>query len=145
MPQQIRDITIIGGDIPNGLLGLDIGPNTVAAYRKLLLSARTIIWNGPMGVFETPPFDEGTRAVAEALIEAGKRGAITVVGGGDSAAAVRGLEEKFTHVSTGGGASLEFLKTAQVSHEGSSVIVKLAVPTRLLEELPNATGNDIPL
>ena len=96
--------------IPADCAVFDIDHTTQLDFRAHILRAKTVVWNGPMGVFETPPFDEGTRAVAEALIEAGKRGAITVVGGGDSAAAVRGLEEKFTHVSTGGGASLDFLE-----------------------------------
>jgi phosphoglycerate kinase len=96
--------------VPHGWAIYDIDETTRHDFRARLLRAKTIIWNGPMGVFETPPFDAGTRAVAHALVEAGAKGAITVVGGGDSAAAVAGLEDKLTHVSTGGGATLEFLE-----------------------------------
>jgi len=99
-----------GDRIPDGWAVFDIDQATRADFRARLLRARTILWNGPMGVFETPPFDAGTRAIADALVEAGAKGAVTVVGGGDSAAAVRGLENKLTHVSTGGGAALEFLE-----------------------------------
>jgi phosphoglycerate kinase len=96
--------------VPAGWAVYDIDRTTQADFRARLLRAKTVVWNGPMGVFEKPPFDAGTRAVAAALVEAGERGAVTVVGGGDSAAAVAGLEDKFSHVSTGGGASLEFLE-----------------------------------
>jgi phosphoglycerate kinase len=96
--------------IPADCAIFDIDMATRHDFRARIVKAKTVFWNGPMGVFETPPFDEGTRAVAEALVEAGKRGATTVVGGGDSAAAVAGFEGKLTHVSTGGGASLEFLE-----------------------------------
>jgi phosphoglycerate kinase len=96
--------------IPKGWAVYDIDESTQHDFRARLLRAKTVFWNGPMGVFETPPFDAGTRAIANALVEAGKKGAVTVVGGGDSVAAVAGMEDKLTHVSTGGGASLEFLE-----------------------------------
>jgi phosphoglycerate kinase len=96
--------------IPADQAMYDIGPDTAASYGRAIASAKTVLWNGPMGVFEKPPFDAGTLAVARAM--AANRGATTIVGGGDSAAAVAqaGLESKMSHVSTGGGASLEFLE-----------------------------------
>ncbi len=98
--------------IPAAEAMYDIGPASAAAFAKVIAGAKTVIWNGPMGVFETKPFDAGTRAVAEAMAAATKRGATTIVGGGDSAAAVAelGLDRAMSHVSTGGGASLEFLE-----------------------------------
>jgi phosphoglycerate kinase len=94
--------------IPDGVMALDIGPATVEAYSKVISGAKTIIWNGPMGVFEMPPFDKGTLGVAQAVASSG---AISVVGGGDSEKAIKntGLASKISHISTGGGASLEFL------------------------------------
>jgi phosphoglycerate kinase len=98
--------------IPAGWAMFDIDSSSVAHFASIIASARTVIWNGPMGVFETPPFDAGTLGVARALASATAGGATTVVGGGDSAAAVNaaGLDEQVSHVSTGGGASLEFLE-----------------------------------
>ena len=95
--------------IPDGMMALDIGPNSINEFCGEIAGAGTIVWNGPMGVFEFPNFAEGTRAVAIAVVESGAR---SVIGGGDSAAAVRkfGLEERITHISTGGGASLEFME-----------------------------------
>lgn len=98
--------------IPTDWAMFDVGPGTVREFGASIAAAGTVVWNGPMGVFETPPFDQGTMAIAQMMAEATARGAITVVGGGDSAAAVAqaGLADKMTHVSTGGGASLEFLE-----------------------------------
>jgi len=94
--------------VPDGKMGLDIGPKTIEAYSQVIATAKTIIWNGPMGVFEMPPFDKGTVALAKAVAASG---AISVVGGGDSEKAVKsaGVADKISHISTGGGASLEFL------------------------------------
>ena len=106
------DHTVVPADaIPSDRMGLDIGPRSVEVFRDALAGARTVFWNGPMGVFEMEPYAEGTRGVAEAI--AALDDALTVVGGGDSAAAVRALgidESRFTHISTGGGASLEYLE-----------------------------------
>jgi phosphoglycerate kinase len=104
--------TVPRDQVPPGWAVYDIGEEAVAEFKRHIESARTIVWNGPMGVFETPPFDRGTRAIAQALAEAHDNGAVTVVGGGDSAAAVAdaGLADRMTHVSTGGGAALEFLE-----------------------------------
>ena len=98
--------------IPVGWAMFDIDAGSVAQFGEIIRGARTVLWNGPMGVFETPPFDAGTLGVARALADATSGGATTVVGGGDSAAAINaaGLDDKVTHVSTGGGASLEFLE-----------------------------------
>jgi phosphoglycerate kinase len=106
--KESKSVPIDG--IPKGWAVFDIDETTQHDFRARLVRGRTIFWNGPMGVFETPPFDAGTRAIANGLVEAGQRGAVTVVGGGDSVAAVAGLEDKLTHISTGGGASLEFLE-----------------------------------
>jgi phosphoglycerate kinase len=105
--------TVASDRIPDGTMGLDIGPESVKRFTALLSNAKTIFWNGPMGVFEFPAFAAGTKGVAEAIIAATSKGAFSVVGGGDSAAAVRQLglpEGGFSHISTGGGASLEYLE-----------------------------------
>lgn len=103
---------VVKGDIEADWEGLDIGPATEKLFAEKLTGAKTIIWNGPMGVFELPPFDKGTKAVALAAAEATKAGARSVIGGGDSASAIKklGLEDQVSHISTGGGASLEFLE-----------------------------------
>jgi phosphoglycerate kinase len=109
-PDSARAVTV--EQIPADMAMYDIGPATAASFHREVVRASTVIWNGPMGVFEKPPFDSGTRAVAEALVAATATGSVTIVGGGDSAAAMAelGLAEKVSHVSTGGGASLEFLE-----------------------------------
>jgi 3-phosphoglycerate kinase len=104
--------TTSGAEIPEGQMALDIGPKTIELFKKEILSSKTIVNNGPMGVFEFSKFAKGTMSIAEALAEATDNGAITVVGGGDSASAVKkaGVDKRISHVSTGGGASLEFLE-----------------------------------
>ena len=102
----------VSGSIPEGWMGLDIGPETVDAYADIIAGARTIVWNGPMGVFEMSSFAGGTNAMAEAVVAATDKGAFSVVGGGDSVAAIvgAGMAERVSHVSTGGGAMLELLE-----------------------------------
>ena len=104
-----QPVTVDSMNIPDDMMGMDIGPKAIAAYADAVKDAGTVIWNGPMGVFEFPAFAAGTKAVAEALSHCG---AITIIGGGDSAAAVQqlGYADKMTHISTGGGASLEFME-----------------------------------
>jgi phosphoglycerate kinase len=108
-----EQVTVAADAIPADMMGLDIGPRSAELYAAKLADTQTVFWNGPMGAFEMAPFAAGTRAVAQALVEATARGALTVVGGGDSAAAVRQLgyaDDQFGHISTGGGASLEYLE-----------------------------------
>ena len=103
--------------IPSDMEGMDIGPATREVFAAKLADARTVFWNGPVGVFELAPFAEGTMAVAQAVVSVTKTGALTVIGGGDSAAAVRQFgftDDQFGHISTGGGASLEFLEGKQL-------------------------------
>jgi phosphoglycerate kinase len=104
--------TVAADKIPADKIGMDIGPETIDLFKNEILKAKTVVWNGPMGVFEMDNFAKGTFEIAKALAEATKKGAITVIGGGDSAAAIAkaGLENEVSHVSTGGGASLEFLE-----------------------------------
>jgi 3-phosphoglycerate kinase len=100
------------GEIPDDWMGVDIGPETRSLFKSRIEGAGTVVWNGPMGVFEMEPFSAGTRAIADAMAAATKKGTITIVGGGDSAAAIAkfGMEENMSHISTGGGASLELLE-----------------------------------
>ncbi len=104
-----KKVVVEAGKIPDGYEGLDIGPKTARLYSDIIRTAKTVVWNGPMGVFEMPPFDAGTKAVAQAIAESG---ATSIIGGGDSAAAIQqlGFADRVTHVSTGGGASLELME-----------------------------------
>lgn len=103
---------VVGEDIPDGWMGLDIGPKTIELYSNAIKNAKTVVWNGPMGCFEMEKFNKGTFGVCEAVAEVKANGGISIIGGGDSVAAVNksGLADKMSHISTGGGASLEFLE-----------------------------------
>lgn len=109
-PTKVETVPI--SEIPADMEGVDIGPETIRRYQEILRSAKTVVWNGPMGVFENPKFANGTRTIAETLAEIAEQGANVIIGGGDSAAAVEqmGFADRMTHISTGGGASLEFLE-----------------------------------
>lgn len=109
----VAPVVVAADAIPADKMGLDIGPDSQKLFHDKIVDSKTVVWNGPMGVFEVPEFADGTRAVAQGLIDATKAGAFSIVGGGDSASAVRNLgfpEDGFSHISTGGGASLEFLE-----------------------------------
>jgi phosphoglycerate kinase len=112
LKEGITTLSVPRESVPPGFGIFDIDPNTAREFATVIAQAGTVLWNGPMGVFETPPFDQGTRSIAQAMAAATGKGTITIVGGGDSAAAVAqaGLTDRVTHVSTGGGASLEFLE-----------------------------------
>jgi len=105
-------VAVNNTNIPDNLMAMDVGPKTLASYKDIILGAKTVVWNGPVGVFEFDNFAAGTKAVAELVAQATGKGATTVVGGGDSVAAVNkfNLGSKMSHVSTGGGASLELLE-----------------------------------
>ncbi len=104
--------TVASDKVPENYMGLDIGPKSIRSFRKAILNSSTILWNGPMGVFEMPNFEEGTRAIAEAVAKATSRGAFSLIGGGDSVAAINkyGLKDQVSYVSTGGGAMLEYIE-----------------------------------
>jgi phosphoglycerate kinase len=104
--------TVASHEIPDGWMGLDAGPQAVASVKEVLLASKTILWNGPMGVFEMEKFAQGTKAVAEFIAEATSSGAFSLIGGGDSVAAIKkfNLADQVSYVSTGGGAMLEFLE-----------------------------------
>merc|ERR1719389_217977 len=108
---EIREVTKEQG-IPDGFLGLDCGPDSIALNKAAADASKTIIWNGPMGVFEMPKFEAGTKTLVDAVVDATSKGVITVIGGGDTATACKqyNTEDKVTHCSTGGGASLELLE-----------------------------------
>lgn len=109
---EAKKDTVDSGKIPADWMGLDIGPKTVALFSNIIKNSKTLLWNGPMGVFEMENFQQGTKAVAEAVVEATKNGAFSLIGGGDSAAAIAkfGLEDEVSYVSTGGGALLEYME-----------------------------------
>ncbi len=112
MSESTETQVVLPTDIPEGWMGLDIGPRTIELYSQVIQASKSVFWNGPMGVFEVPQFAKGTLELAKTLAEATDQGAITVVGGGDSVAAISAakLDRRFTHISTGGGASLEFME-----------------------------------
>ena len=112
--EEDAEASVVDDGIPEGKMGLDIGPDTVDTYRDIISEAATIVWNGPMGVFEIEQFSKGTMAVAEAVADATDDGAFSVVGGGDSVSALSrsGFTDRISHVSTGGGAMLTFLEGA---------------------------------
>ena len=103
---------ILSGDIPDGWMGLDIGPESIKLFSEALKDAKTVVWNGPMGCFEMPAFSKGTFGVCEAVAQVKANGGISIIGGGDSVSAVKksGQADKMSHISTGGGASLEYLE-----------------------------------